>query len=171
MKRYFIYLFCLLVACNEPQKGYNDITVLYKESVEVLKTKDREKIEKFILSISPDETTVNYFNKYHWDYAGFPEYITGHPAYLGKMNQLSVNDFYNYALKLDQTIDLKNLKIIGFTSSDTLESITIGKQGPQVLYYEEFIKCTDGKDTFRYSFGELLKIDGKWKRFTEYKLR
>lgn len=53
----------LFYSCTTQSEGYNSIESLYRESVDVIKSKDKSRIDDFITKIIPDNGTIDYMNK------------------------------------------------------------------------------------------------------------
>ena len=67
-----------LVGCTSP-RGYNTIEELYQASITAIKSKDKAKIEKFVATILPDESTAEYMRKKGCVYRGFPIMLKEYP--------------------------------------------------------------------------------------------
>lgn len=156
-------------SCSSGSKGFDDIEVLYKESVEVLRSKDKEKIGKFIDKIMPDRGTIGYMNKNNCLYRGIPKHINAESGLLDSLRIFYTEKFYNYSEYLNTILDLQELKIIEFDKSGEPE-ILYESGCEEILFDEVHVTCGSKNDTIRYSFGEFLKVDGKWKTFTDFKL-
>ena len=162
---------CISVASfgTLPSKGFDSIESLYKESVEVIKSKDRQKIREFIEKIIPDKGTIAYMNKRKCEYRRIPRVINQSPQLLDSVKAHYTEKLYNYSLKLERMNTLEDLKFEGFERELMPEKLD--ECGcPEILFEEIFVKCSSKETTIKFSFGEILKVNGKWKSFTNFKL-
>lgn len=176
MKKNIIYLFIIfifLTACNNKKHGYDDIEELYRESLIALKSKDMDKVNEFIKRLFPDRNSAYYMMENNCSYRGYPEGLKQYPYAVDSAIVIYTKVFYNYALSIERKGSLNDLEFIGFESPLSLEPLDERRCKCQdVLFDSPFALFVSKKnnDTIIYSFGELLRVDGKWKSFTDFKL-
>jgi hypothetical protein len=169
MKRYFLFalVFIFIVSCKEKSAGYSDVRELYRASMTALQSKNIKKIRKFVDEALPDAGTIQALKSKGFDYRGIPNELKDRPAALDDWK----TDFANRLLELSNELEgrgiLNDLKFIGFDEEYEPEEI---EKGTGILFMEPFGIFATTTDTIEYKIGEVLKINGKWKSFTEAKL-
>jgi len=158
-----------LVGCTSP-RGYNTIEELYQASITAIKSKDKAKIEKFVATILPDESTAEYMRKKGCVYRGFPIMLKEYPHAIDSSIQLVTREFYDFAIRLEKEHgSLDSLHFVGFERTLSPEPLNEPQCKCQdVLFEEVWGKLVFGtsNDTIPYKVGELLRVNGKWKAFT-----
>lgn len=172
MNKYFFCLlaFFALVSCKEKSSGYADMDELYKESMVALQTKDLDKIKEYVDKVLPDDGTIAAMKKMDFHYRGLPEELKEQPDGLKLWRENFAKRLYNLSAELEMRGILKDLKFIGYDEDYKPEDIGQGMEKTDVLFAEPFGQFGCPQDTIEYKIGELLKINGVWKSFTEAKL-
>ncbi len=153
----------------EQSNGFSSIEELFKTSVGVIKSKDKSRINDFISKIMPDSGTIQYMNNHNCKYRGVPNADSHSGGYLDSLKRANSTDLYNYCQRLERRLNLEQLrfeKIDQEINPETLEYYGC----PEILFVEVFGTYSSNSDTIRVQFGELLKVNGKWKSFTDFKL-
>lgn len=169
MKRFlwFALVLIFITSCKKKSSGYSDVRELYRASMKAIQSKDIRKIRKFVDEALPDAGTIQALKNKGYNYRGIPNELKDRPTALEDWKA----DFGNNLLELANDLDgqgiLKDLKFIGFDEEYEPEEI---EKGTGILFMEPFGKFATTTDTIEYKIGEVLKINGKWKSFTEAKL-
>jgi|SRR5688500_13209371 len=154
----------------DQSKGYDSIEELYRASIEVIKSKDSVRINNFIDELMPDRGTIRFMSKRKCEYRGIPNYEIYRPNYLDSLKAANSKDLFSYSHRLDKRLKLEDLRFEKFERDIAYE--TLGYYGcPEVLVCEPFGVCSSNSVIIRFQLGELLKVNNKWKSFTDFKLR
>lgn len=168
----FLLLLCS-ISCNKKSgnsSGYGDVTELYKASMVAMQSMDMEKIKEFVRKVLPDQGTINAMKRSGDSYRGIPEALVKEPTILTEWKKDLAQRLYDHAQQLEFRGLLKDLRFIGFDEGYEPEPLGEEDGAKDILFTEPFGIFATPKDTIEYKIGELLKIDGKWKSFTEAKL-
>jgi|GEM_PF-1573384 len=161
--------FLVLVGCTSSH-GYDTIEELYQASITAIKSKDKAKIEKFVATILPDESTAAYMRRKNCVYRGFPVMLKEYPYAIDSSVQLVTREFYNFAIRLEKEHgSLDNLHFAGFERTLSPEPLNEPQCKCQDVLFEEVwgkLVFSNSNDTIPYKVGELLRVNGKWKAFT-----
>lgn len=165
--KYFSLLFILLfAACSSQQKGYSDLDALYSDFVTVIKTNDTSKIKEYCHAITPDQGTVDYMKKTKFSYRGIPKELEKRKLKASMIGDLYYKQVLYFQERLQRNGQLADLKYLGRER----QGERVYNKDLDILFTETLILMTSGKDTIKCKLGEMFRIDGKWKSFTEPKL-
>ncbi len=162
-----VALFVLTGCGSKKSTGYTDPKEVYIASMKALQSKDRKTIGKFVNDVLPDNGTVRFLEKNNFDYRGIPNELKEEPNALKEWREDFTNRLVKFSLELEARGILKDLKFIGFDEDYEPEEI---EKGSGILFTEPYGVFGTPTDTIEYKIGELLKINGVWKSFTEAKL-
>jgi hypothetical protein len=169
MKRFlfFVFVIVFITSCKKKSSGYSDVRELYRASMTALQSKDIKKIRKFVEEALPDAGTIQALKNKGYNYRGIPDELKERPTALKDWKTDFANSLLELADELDGQGILNDLKFIGFDEEYLPEEI---EKGTGILFMEPFGRFATTTDTIEYKIGEVLKINGKWKSFTEAKL-
>lgn len=169
MKRILLsaLVFFFIISCKKKSTGYSDVRELYKASMVAMQSKDRYKIRRFVEEALPDAGTIQALKSMGYSYRGIPDELKDRPSAMEDWKTAFTNKLFELAAELDGRNILKELKFIGFDEEYQPEEI---EKGTGILFMEPFGIFATATDTIEYKIGEVLKINGKWKSFTEAKL-
>jgi hypothetical protein len=159
----------ILVSCKKKSTGYDDITKLYEASMTALQSKDSNQIKRFAKDLLPDDGTIAAMKRKNFHYRGLPEGLEEHPDDLEFWREQLSRRLLRFSAELEGRGILKDLKFIGFDDNPDPEPLD-EKEAKDILFTEPFGLFAAPTDTIEYKLGELLKVNGKWKSFTEEKL-
>lgn len=167
-----VCVFVLFIGCTSPHE-YDSIEELYQASLTAIKSKDKAHIQKFVTAILPNKSSAEYMKKNNCVYRGFPEALKKYPNAIDNAIVLNAERFYSFALYLEREYgNLDKLQFIGFERAISPEPLNeSGCECQDVLFENIWIKVafSHRNDAITYSFGELLKVNGKWKAFSQLK--
>ncbi len=151
----FIYSGC-------SQSGYSDLQKMAIDFVDILESGNESQLKKFNSRISPNQTMIDYLSKHEFDYQKIIK------KYKSKNERENVNEKrYQTFLTFMQSFHPKSKK----GGKLHLKNIEIHTK-PKVINEELDISYAVFEITIKqgelhsvHNFGELLKINGEWKRF------
>ena len=171
MKKAMFVLFIIvfnIISCSKKSSGFEDVKTLYQKSENIIKSKNRDTIKKFITEISPDKGTLFYMNKNKCLYYDFPNNYINNDTALDSLIEDRTTELYNFSLKLDRENKLSNFKFVEFmvdAKPVMMDSECVG------VYFTEPTGIFDSKgEKFHLKFGEFLKINDKWKSLSSYEV-
>ncbi|MBL0335944.1 MAG: hypothetical protein IPP73_11775 [Chitinophagaceae bacterium] len=165
--RIFSILFIIIIfsSCSSKSKGYSDLDKLYSDFVVCLKSTP-ERLKKYCEDISPDKGTVAYMKKHKFSYRGIPEELEKRKLSVSFISDEYYKRVANFKEDLIASRKLDDLTYIG--REEPGEELFDKELG--IYATETFILLKSNNDTIECKLGEMFKIDGKWKSFTEPKL-
>ncbi|OUL64430.1 hypothetical protein [Flavobacterium sp. AJR] len=169
----FISFLLVLLSCTK-SRGYETIDELYIASFKAIKSKDKKGITEFVSDMIPDKNTAKYMESNECVYRGFPRVMKEHPYVIDS----AIVEFTDYYMNLASSLEkrygnLDNLRFIGFERAISPEPLNESECECEDILFEEpwgIFVSENNKDTLRFNIGEVLKVDGKWKVFTEPKI-
>lgn len=157
--------FTILPICRSQSFGYSNLDSLYADFVHNLKSGDKD-LKAYCYKINPDSGTVKFMEKHNLSYEGIPNEMKkrGMPVnILGDRYFQMAKDFKE---SLTARNLLENLKYTGRVEQGEEE---INKQ-LGIYMTETLIILDSGNITIKCNLGEMMKMDGKWKVFSDPKL-
>jgi len=163
----FLLLLVLSLSCSSPNKdGYTDINELFRAFPEKLKSNDWNELENYIAKIVPDQETFAYMKKVNFSYRGLPE-ATAKTNFLAEyLRTFYLNNVLRFRVSLEKNDQLKDLKFVKVER----EGSEMYDENLGIEATETFIILASGDKTIRCKLGEMFKINGTWRSFTEPKL-
>ena len=164
----YLYLFSLIVlaGCKTTSDGYANLDELYADFVTVIKANDTNSIKQYCYKITPDAGTVAFMKDKHFAYRGIPTELEKQKIEVAAIGEQYFKQVAWFREKLVQEGQLANLKYVGREH----EGEEMFAKELDIPVTETFIILTSGNDTIRCKLGEMLKVNGVWKSFTEPKL-
>jgi hypothetical protein len=166
MKRFCLLLFVFTLGCKPASSGYKDLDKLYADFVIVLKDTSEMRLKQYCYDITPDENTVKFMKENKFSYRGIPEELEKQNLKVSVIGDNYFKQVTRFREKLVNRGQLTNLKYIG--REEPGEEVM--NKELHILATETFIILTSGSDTIRCKLGEMFKVDGVWKSFTQPKL-
>lgn len=153
----FVFISWQKNQCN----GYDDINKLCKNFVIKLKSSNKE-LEEYCYDINPDSCSVEYMKKLNYSYRGIPDGLIKHNIDVNLLGK----DYYEKILKFKQELIIdKKLDDLEFIRRSSGEIFARLPRNIEATSGRIWMKS--GNDTIHFNLGEMLKINGKWKTFTE----
>jgi hypothetical protein len=166
MKFLLLFATILLFSWVPASPGYSDLDLLYADFVKVLKSDDEQALKDYCFAITPDSTTVAWMKLNRFSYRGIPGELERKGFKPGDIGE----HYYKYVKRFRE-------RLVSRQQLDSLQYIGREQQGEEmfnehleIAITETFIVMNSGKDTIRCKLGEMLRIDGIWKSFTDPKL-
>ncbi|MCK0132335.1 hypothetical protein MWU59_12560 [Flavobacteriaceae bacterium F08102] len=168
-----IYTLCTLflgisfLSCSTPDAdGYNDINQLFKDFPVRLKSNHWEDLEGYVARIVPDQKTFDYMKENNFSYRGIPESTSKTPFLAEYIKTFYLANLLRFRVSLEKKNQLKDLKFVKVEHKGTeMYHKELGIEAT-----ETFIKLSSGNEMIRCKLGEMFKINGTWRSFTEPKL-
>lgn len=157
--------FTILPTCSSQSYGYSNLDSLYTDFVHFLKSGDEE-LKAFCYKINPDSGTVKFMEKHKISYEGIPNEMKrrGMP-----INALG-DRYFQIAKAFKESLTGRNLlENLKYTGRSELSEDLINKQ-LEIYMTETLIILDSGNITIKCQLGEMMKMDGKWKVFSDPKL-
>lgn len=152
--------------------GYSDLNELFQDFPKILKSKEWKDIETYVKKITPDEGTLDYMKENKLSYRGLPQVQEKMPMAINYIHASYLASVARFRASLEQKGDLEALTFVKVERESTeivdRELGTEKKLGIEAT--ETFIILKSGDKEYRCKLGEMFKINGKWKSFTEPKL-
>jgi hypothetical protein len=154
------------MSCGESKsEGYEDLDVLYKDFVINLKSSEAN-LKDYCMKITPDKGTVAFMKKNKFSYRGIPEELERQKLAVSIIGEKYYERVLSFKENLKRNNHLENLQYIGRErEGEELYNKDLG-----IYATETFILMRSNSDTIRCKLGEMFKVGGKWKSFTEPKL-
>lgn len=145
---------------NFSSRGYENLDSLYSDFVDKLKLGGQE-LKDFCSKICADIETIRYLEK---------KKILNNDIVIDEMK---INTFReNYIIYVngfrEKLIRRKRLNDIVYIGREHKKEDLLSKE-LGIYFTETFILMKSGSDTIKYNLGEMMKIKGVWKTFTEPK--
>lgn len=147
--------------------GYEQLDDLYQGFVTALKSKDETIMRKFCQDISPDSLSLTFMIMNDVEYRGIPNELAAKGYAIDTLSKIYYNFLEGYQTKLENLGALADLTLIG----PEFDQTEVFNEEHEILATETFIKLRSGTNERRAKLGELLRIDGVWKVFTNPKFR
>ncbi|WP_018343684.1 hypothetical protein [Cytophaga aurantiaca] len=163
MRYLYTLIIIILIGCETKQQGYSDLDLLYSDFVKVLKSNNEDDLKQYCYKITPDVGTIDYMKKNNFSYRGLLEQINNSKDSIDKKQEIYFQQISQYKQNLILTHQLNDLTYIGRERED--EEMLY--KDLNIMITETFIKMRSGNDTIQFKLGEMLRIDGVWKTFTE----
>lgn len=156
----------IFMSCGEGKsEGYENLDVLYKDFVVNLKSSEKN-LKEYCMKITPDKGTVAFMKKNKFSYRGIPEELEKQKLDVSIIGEKYYERVLNFKEDLKAENRLETLQYIGRErEGEELYNKELG-----IYATETFILMRSNTDTIRCKLGEMFKVDGKWKSFTEPKL-
>lgn len=157
-----LLLFSSSLTFAQDKIKYSNLTTVYQDIINVLKSKDDEKLKELSYRLAPDQHTITFMRKHNLNYKGIPENMDKRnlpisaigDVYYPKLKRL--RDRFNTDNFLENlSCDQKEFK----TESFTINGVVIEGTETHVVFKA-------GNKKIFYLMGEMVKINGKWSLFT-----
>jgi hypothetical protein len=154
------------MSCGDSKsEGYENLDLLYKDFVVNLKSSEQN-LKDYCIKITPDNGTVAFMKKNKFSYRGIPEELEKQKLDVSIIGEKYYERVLRFKESLKEENRLENLQYIGRErEGEELYNKELG-----IYATETFILLQSGSDTISCKLGEMFKVDGKWKSFTEPKL-
>lgn len=160
-----LVLIILFTNCSKKSKGYSDLDKLYSDFVVSLKGSD-DKLKQYCEDICPDNGTVSYMKKHNFNYRGIPDELEKRKLEVSFISDKYYKEVESFREDLKASGKLNDLTYIG--REEPGEELFDKELG--IYATETFILLKSKNDTISCKLGEMFRINGKWKSFTEPKL-
>lgn len=151
----------------QQQKGYTDLDKLYRDFPVILKSDKWADIENYCSKILPDEGTLKYMAEKNFSYRGLPEAKEKMPLVLDYARVSYMAMVARFRASLENADQLKDLTFVKVEQEGTeMVNKDLGIEATETFI---ILKSGDSRE-MRCKLGEMFKINGYWKSFTEPKL-
>ncbi|MFN8241358.1 MAG: hypothetical protein U0X39_11510 [Bacteroidales bacterium] len=146
--------------------GYTDINELFRDFPRVLKSGSWKEIENYCRRILPDAGTLAYMREKGFAYRGLPEIQDKLPLALDYIRISYLENIVRFLVRIEQDNKLNDLVFAGVEEEGT----EVYNKELGIEATETFIILQSGETKYHCKLGEMFRINGVWKSFTEPKL-
>ncbi|MCE3283135.1 MAG: hypothetical protein K0Q66_1872 [Chitinophagaceae bacterium] len=166
MKSLCLFAAIVFLSWTPSVSSYSDLDALYSDFVVMLKQDDEQKLKDYCFAITPDSSTVAWMKKHNFNYRGIPNELEAKGFSVTAIGEHYYKRVRPFKEKLQRNGQLDNLEYLGRErEGDELVNEELDIRGT-----ETFILLRSGSDTIRCKLGEMFRVNGKWKSFTDPKL-
>lgn len=179
MEKIFIrFLLCCILTfvlgCNKESQGYDTIEALNEGAINAIKSKNKEQITDFVTKMLPDKNSAVYMKNNDCIYRGFPEELKEFPNAYDSAIVIFTERYLQLSFSLEKQYgSLDNLHFIGYERELSPEPLNEMKCKCQDVLFEEPMAIwvfKNSNDSIKFKVGEVLKVNNKWKVFSDFKL-
>jgi hypothetical protein len=166
MKLLTLFAAMVFLSWTPSATGYSDLDQLYSDFVVMLKQDDEQKLKDYCFAITPDSSTVAWMKQHRFSYRGIPDELEAKGFSVTAIGEHYYKRVLPFKEKLQRRGQLDSLEYLGREQ----EGDEVFNKELDIRGTETFIIMRSGSDTIRCKLGEMFRVNGKWKSFTDPKL-
>lgn len=143
-------------------RGYSNIDSMFVDFVNVLKSKDDERLMAFTKDVMFDEYTEEFFDRIYYQYRGFPRKMREKGYTIDQANERFFKSVKRFRDRLDRQKQLKGLEYVRLDNP----RYSYWERKAKLLGIETYGILKNGEDQYSFKIGEMIYADGYWKSFT-----